>query len=115
MDNKMMKNEPSACCGNSCKTAESESITTQNQMLEMNDQVITKFKVMNMDCADEIKAINDVLKNKDVYGIKANLMASTIEISHNRNIKDSFLKTKINSTVVKVVEESSPLNINKER
>ncbi len=107
-------NNGHGCCGSSCGSI-SEAINAQGEGKATSDQIITKFKVMNMDCADEIKAINDVLKNKDIYGIKANLMASTIEISHNKNINDSFLKTKINSTVVKVIEESSHLNANKER
>jgi len=115
MDNKFINKEPSSCCGNGCNSSVTESAITQNQTWENDNHIVTKFKVMNMDCADEIKAINDVLKNKDIFSIKANLMASTIEISHNKNIDEIFLKEKINSTVVKVIEENSHVNANKER
>jgi Cd2+/Zn2+-exporting ATPase len=80
-----------------------------------SDSVITMFKVANMDCADEIKAIDDALRGEGIFGVKANLMASTIQIIHRKNIEKDFLKKKVNSTVVKVLEENSTQNQNTQR
>lgn len=80
-----------------------------------SDSVTTVFKVANMDCVDEIKAINDALRGEGVFEVKANLMASTIQIIHKSNIEKDFLKKRVNATVVKVIEENSPQNLNSQR
>jgi Zn2+/Cd2+-exporting ATPase len=60
-----------------------------------------------MDCADEIKAINEALKIDGILKIQANLMASTVQIVHRPEINAQTLKKRIETTVVKVVTEDS--------
>lgn len=75
------------------------------QSLQANDeQVLTVFKVSNMDCADEIKAINEALKMQGVFKIQADLMSSRIQILHDKSINSETIKEKIETTVVKVVD-----------
>lgn len=104
----------SSCCASNC-SAEQNVVIQKNLDETDSSSFLTLFKVANMDCADEIKAINDVLRIEGVYAVKANLMASTVEISHKSDLSKDFLKKKINSTVVKVIEENSAHNENKPR
>ncbi|MEA9355797.1 cation-translocating P-type ATPase [Bacteriovorax sp. PP10] len=101
----------SHCCGGGSQ-AIAEEITSKNIS---SDDLKTTFKVLNMDCPDEIKAINDALRGEGVLEVKANLMASTVQIIHTQKITKEFLQKRINSTVVKVVENESPGNPNKSR
>lgn len=75
-------------------------------------EVLTKLKVMNMDCADEIKAINESLKMEGIYKIQANLMSGTVEVLHASTIGHATIKKRIETTVVKVVDDESPLTAN---
>lgn len=68
-------------------------------------EILTTFKVSNMDCADEIKAINEALKVDGISKIQANLMSSTVQIVHSPEITTQFLKKKIETTVVRIVSE----------
>lgn len=101
----------SHCCGGGSH-AIAEEITSKNIS---SDDLKTIFKVLNMDCPDEIKAINDALRGEGVLEVKANLMTSTVQIVHTQKITKEFLQKRINSTVVKVVENDSPVNPNKSR
>lgn len=67
--------------------------------------ILTTFKVSNMDCADEIKAINEALNVDGITKIQANLMASTVQVIHSPEITIEFLKNKIETTVVRIVHE----------
>lgn len=69
------------------------------------DEILTTFKVSNMDCADEIKAINEALKVDGILKVQANLMSSTVQVVHTPEITMQFLKKKIETTVVRVVSE----------
>lgn len=71
-----------------------------------NAEVLTTLKVTNMDCADEIKAINEALKVEGIFKVQANLISSTVQIIHSPEIKPHFLKEKIETTVVRVVNEA---------
>lgn len=71
------------------------------------NEVLTTFKVANMDCADEIKAINEALKIAGIIKIQANLMSSTVQVIHSPDISAQFLKKRIESTVVRVITEDS--------
>lgn len=109
-----MANKPhdhSHCCGGGSH-AVAEEITSKNIS---SDDLKTTFKVLNMDCPDEIKAINDALRGEGVLEVKANLMASTVQIIHTQKITKEFLQKRINSTVVKVVENESTGNPNRSR
>lgn len=97
------------CCGSSTEKIITNAITSSH--IEAGTPKTT-FKVLNMDCPDEIKAINDALKMEGVLEVKANLMASTVEVTHLKNISEELLKSRINSTVVKVVENDSTANPN---
>ncbi len=69
-------------------------------------EVLTTLKVTNMDCADEIKAINEALRIDGIYKVQANLMASSVQIVHSPEVKPHFLKKRIETTVVRVVNET---------
>lgn len=73
---------------------------------DLND-VITTFKLSGMDCADEVSAIQNALKIDGVRKITANLMNETVTINHTKNLSADTLRSKINSTGVKVVTEAS--------
>lgn len=92
-----------------------EVVVTTNPNQIIGDKRVTTFKVINMDCNDEIKAINDVLKGDDIYEVRANLMASTVQITHAENLDKNYLEKKINSTVVKVVSDEVIKNPNLSR
>ncbi|AUN99108.1 heavy metal translocating P-type ATPase [Bacteriovorax stolpii] len=93
-----------------CCSAETP-LAPQKALAASNDEILTKFKVANMDCPDEIKAINESLKMTGVFKIQANLMSGTVEILHSPDIHKSFLRKKIDSTVVKVLDDESPSTI----
>lgn len=101
-----------SCCGGSTEKIITNAISTTN--IEAGTPV-TIFKVLNMDCPDEIKAINDALRMEGVLEVKANLMASTVQVTHLKNISEEQLKTRINSTVVKVIETEMTGNPNTHR
>lgn len=107
------QNIPNNCCGG-CPS-DSPIIKEINSTTIDASSIKTNFKVLNMDCPDEIKAINDALRLKGILGVKANLMASTVEIIHTKDITKEVLKKRINSTVVKVVENEFSKNPNHAR
>jgi Zn2+/Cd2+-exporting ATPase len=79
--------------------------------LKANDgNTVTTFKVANMDCADEIKAINEALKINGVLKIQANLMSSTVQVLHGNSVSAGSLKKAIETTVVKVVDQADVEN-----
>ncbi len=100
------------CCGGGAEKVIVNAITATN--IEAGTPKTT-FKVLNMDCPDEIKAINDALRMDGVLEVKANLMASTVQITHLKNVSEELLKNRINSTVVKVVEHEATGNPNSPR
>lgn len=108
-------NSATSCCDHSKPSVEQEIVVEKTSGKIEADSIVTLFKVSNMDCADEIKAINDVLRIDGIFEVKANLMASSIQITHRNNLENDFLKKKINSTVVKVIEENSSQNQNRLR
>ncbi len=97
------------CCGGGTEKIVTNAITSEN--IDSGTPKTT-FKVLNMDCPDEIKAINDALRMDGVLEVKANLMASTVQVTHLKNITEEVLKSRINSTVVKVVENETSGNPN---
>ena len=98
-----MKELKTNCCSGGAHVEHviSNGITSNNISA---DSLQTTFKVLNMDCPDEIKAINDALKIDGILEVKANLMASTVQITHLKNISKELLKKRINSTIVKIDE-----------
>ncbi len=94
------------CCSVDSPVEPIESLSAKS------NEVLTKFRVANMDCPDEIKAINESLKISGVFKIQANLMSGTVEILHSSDIQKSLLKKRIDSTVVKVLDDESPSSVN---
>lgn len=98
---KTHQHQHSHCCGHDHSH---EPVETPKESLKASsDEVLTTFKVINMDCADEIRAISDALKLEGIIKIQANLMSSTVEVLHSPGIERSIIKKKIETTVVKVV------------
>lgn len=100
------------CCGGGAENVIVNAISSSNIQ---SGTPKTTFKVLNMDCPDEIKAINDALRFDGVLEVKANLMASTVQITHLKEVSEELLKKRINSTVVKVIENESTGNTNSSR
>lgn len=94
----------SHCCDHDHK--EVEAPPSQN-IHATEGEILTTFKVSNMDCADEIKAINIALEMNGIRRIQANLMSSTVQIVHTKDVSVDFLKKRIETTVVRVVSEDS--------
>lgn len=109
------QNFTESCCAKKCGDEQEKEVERGSNKIDPCS-IITIFKVANMDCVDEIKAINDVLRGDGIFEVKANLMASTIQITHRNDINRDFLKKKVNSTIVKVIEkENFDQNKNKQR
>lgn len=66
--------------------------------------VTTKFLVAGMDCGDEVSAIKNALHLPEVSAVNANIMAATVEVSHLPALSAEAIKSKIESTGVKVSE-----------
>jgi Cd2+/Zn2+-exporting ATPase len=110
MDN-IKENGPESCCSGGCATDEPIPNEISSGPTYFNS-LRTTFKVINMDCSDEIKAINDALKMEGVLDVKANLMTSTVLVVHTEKISSEVIKKRINSTIVKVVEDNIETNSN---
>lgn len=96
-----------SCGKDHCEDSHSNEVAPKQNLKATSSEVLTTFKVANMDCADEIKAINEALNFKGIVKVQANLMASTVQILHSPQIGAKELKKKIESTVVKVIDEKS--------
>lgn len=92
------------CCDHGHKSVLAPPLK-QKQVEAKEGEVVTVFKVMNMDCVDEIKAIQVALAMPEVIHIQANLMASSVRIVHKKNLTRENLHQRIESTVVKVADE----------
>lgn len=66
------------------------------------ERVSTTFRVAGMDCADEIKAIQQALSQSHIFSVQANLMASTVRVSHASELPVEYIKKLIETTGVKV-------------
>ena len=96
------KHEHWHCCDNDDdQTTPTKTLTTEA------NEILTTFKVSNMDCADEIKAIHEALKIEGISRIQANLMSSTVQIVHSTDVSVHLLKKRIETTVVRVLTEDS--------
>lgn len=90
-----------ACSGQGCGGNRSIKVAKKAPP----DALVSIFKVSGMDCADEIAAIQKTLEIDGVYSVEANLMASTVQVAHASSLTNRQIKTRINSSGVKVVEE----------
>jgi Zn2+/Cd2+-exporting ATPase len=103
-DKKEKHSHADHCCDHDHKHPNSQPVA---DIKAQADEVLTTFKVSNMDCADEIKAINEALKVDGISKIQANLMSSTVQIVHSPNVSAQFLKKRIETTVVRVLSEDA--------
>lgn len=103
----------SHCCGHNHNEHNHQAPQEDKKPLTAkSNEELTIFKVANMDCADEIKALNEVLKMEGVFKIQPNLMSGTIEILHSPEITQHVLIKKIESTVVRVLAEDANESVN---
>lgn len=77
-----------------------------NKNLSDSDLVESVFTVSGMDCADEIAAIDSSLKLSEIASVEANLMTSTVKVSHSRSLSKEKIKQLINKSGVKVQEDN---------
>lgn len=85
-----------SCCG--------KSETPQKAVNASEGQITSIFKVSGMDCADEIKAIENSLKLTGIAGINANLMNETVTVIHDKSMATAMIVDAINKSGVKVVK-----------
>lgn len=90
-----------------CTHDHTDSTSSVNSIQTAKGEILTTFIVSNMDCADEIKAINEVLKVDGITKVQANLISATVQIVHKKEVTNEFLKKSIETTVVRVVSEDS--------
>ncbi|HEU4678565.1 MAG TPA: cation transporter, partial [Terrimicrobiaceae bacterium] len=61
------------------------------------------FRVSGMDCSEEVAAIERAVKPlRGVFGVRANIVASTVTIYHDGSVKAAELAVAVNSSGVKV-------------
>jgi len=100
------------CCSSDACHVEQAPVQS---LVATKDEVLTTFKVANMDCADEIKAINEALKIEGVIKVQSNLMSSTVQILHSSAVHTHLLKKKIETTVVRVMDAEDNKSVNQNR
>lgn len=98
-----------------CDHDHAAPIAPSEKIQAKGNELLTTFKVSNMDCADEIKAITEALKYEGVLQVQANLMSSTVLIRHTPEVQADFLKKRIETTVVKVIESNKDSSKNQNR
>lgn len=81
------------CCSHDHATEQLSKSSLEELKVQSDLDIISTFSVANMDCADEIKAVQEALKISGVKKVQANLMSSTIQVLH--------LKTLEQETIVK--------------
>lgn len=107
----MPQKHDQCCSSDACHI---EQVPVQN-LVATKDEVLTTFKVANMDCADEIKAINEALKIEGVIKVQSILMSSTVQILHSSKVHTHLLKKKIETTVVRVMDTEDNKSVNQNR
>lgn len=65
------------------------------------------FKVIGMDCADEVAAVKSVFDIPLVYSVQADLIKETVTISHSDELKSSRIISLIEKAGLKVAKEST--------
>lgn len=92
------------CCD---KDSDAQSVqTVQNNLNISKDELVESlFTVSGMDCADEIAAISNSLKIGQVASVEANLMTSTVKVSHSDKLSKDEIKKLINKSGVHVVDD----------
>lgn len=107
-ENKYQPYGINAGCGKeSCEDGNDRKLDSSFSLTATGSESLTTFKVANMDCADEIKAIDEALKVNGIIKVQSNLMASTVQVLHNSQIDKKEIKKRIESTVVRVVNEDT--------
>lgn len=95
------------CCSHDHATEQLSKNALEELKVQSDLDIISTFSVANMDCADEIKAVQEALKISGVKKVQANLMSSTIQVLHLKTLEQEVIIKKIETTVVKVVEKNS--------
>lgn len=99
-----MKNDHSKhnhCCDHSGLTTETKTFTA------VTEATVSVFKISGMDCADEIKAIQQALNVDDVAQVTANLMSSEVIVTHHPRLSRQDIVTLIHSAGVVVLNEKN--------
>ena len=87
------------CCGSN----KSEEAIPSNKV---TSEAVSEFKVVGMDCADEVSAIRHALQLREVARVDANLMKGTVTVYHAQSLGAESIKLLIEKAGVKVVKEA---------
>lgn len=98
-------------CG-SCEPAKADSLGAIGK-----NEVETIFKISGADCSDEVNAIKNALSKIGIETVSVNLISSIATVRHASEIRVDDVRTAIESTGVKVVDQDDPdfLTANKRR
>src|SRR5690606_4125947 len=91
------------CCGHNhthSKPAENTPVSKKES------DVISTFKVVGMDCSDEVSAIQNAFKIEFVSGVEANIMKESVTVYHDPKLSVEKIKKIIEKTGLKVVNAS---------
>jgi Cd2+/Zn2+-exporting ATPase len=92
------------CCGDSAP----ENSTAKSVPSERGE--VSVFRVLGMDCADEVGAIQKALAGPKIFSINANIMASTVTVQHDSGIGVEEISRMISSTGVRVAKPDQEQN-----
>lgn len=88
------------CCGCGPPSAAAGAPAAQGDTLSGGETSV--FRVLGMDCGDEIAAIQKALSHPKVFGVNASLMASTVTVAHDPSLQVEELRKMIESAGVRV-------------
>lgn len=96
----MAESKNQDCCGCGPSSAVSDAPVAQGDNRGGGKTSI--FRVLGMDCGDEIAAIQKALTHPKIFGVNASLMASTVAVAHDPSLQLEELRKMIESAGVRV-------------
>jgi len=88
----------------SCKSC-GDTVHETSDRSEEGNEIETVFRISGADCADEVNSIRKSLAEIGIHSVSVNLVAATATVSHSPEVSSLQLKSAIESTGVKVIEQ----------
>lgn len=106
------KNQDCCRCGPSSAIA-----VTPAGHVDRSGEKASIFRVLGMDCGDEIAAIQKALAHPMVFSVNASLMASTVTVAHDPTLRIEELRKMIESAGVRVAatDHQGPSSLDQRR
>lgn len=97
----MTEHHTDSCCATDTPK---ETTKTINKLANVTT---SRFQVAGMDCADEIKAIQEALDDPRISKVNANLMTSQVTVDHAPDLNQEQVAKMISKAGVRVVNETA--------